>query len=261
MAFPVTRHTLIQRLAQGGGSEDWQDFLRDYWGAVCRFARNVGHVSFDDSEDIAAEVFETILRAQLLQRWSESRTAKLRTLICSVVRNVLCNRLRTEQGRARIVRDHQGQLDRYQSELAASIDEASPEQIDAFGAAWAESLVQMAADSLLREYNSSNKADYFRVLYGRLCEDLSMDEIANALRIPVTSADNYFRHARRRLAERLEELVRSHVARYCETADVPEEFTLEWNRLKEILQRNGGLESTIRAIYSNDQPTCRHQWT
>jgi RNA polymerase sigma factor (sigma-70 family) len=259
MAFPVTRHTLIQRLAQGGGGDDWLDFHRDYWGVVCRFAKSAGQLSFEDSEDVASEVFETILRAKLFQRWSESRTAKLRTLICSVVRNVLSNRSRVAQGRARVVRDHLGQLDRYQPHSPSEPEDPSPEQIDAFAAAWAESLVQTAIDDLFTEYNTAKKADYFRVLYGRLCEDLSMAEIAMSLHIPVTSADNFFRHARGRLTERLEELVRSHVRRYCPPEEVTEEFSLEWNRLKESLQRHGGLESAIRVMYSSDQPTFRHQ--
>lgn len=260
MAFPVTRHTLIQRLAQGGGGDDWQDFLRDYWGVVCRYAKTAGQLSFEDSEDVAADVFEIILSAKLLQRWSESRTAKLRTLICSVVRNVLNNRSRVAQGRERVVRDHLGQLDRYQPRSSSDPEDLSAEQIDAFSAAWAESLVQTAIDSVFTEYSKSKKADYFRVLYGRLCEDISMSEIASSLRIPVTSADNFFRHARARLTERLEELVRSHVCRYCDPEEVPEEFTLEWNRLKECLQRYGGLENAIRAIYSSDQPAFQHQW-
>ncbi|MBS0206578.1 MAG: hypothetical protein JSS49_27125 [Planctomycetes bacterium] len=249
MTFPMTRHTLIHRLSQGGNSEDWQSFLRDYWGAVCRFARNTGHLSVDDAEDVASEVFEAILRAHLLQRWSDSRTAKLRTLICSVVRNVLANRTRTDSGRDRIIKDHSGQLDRYQS-VGHMDSENGREHIDAFGVAWAESLVKAAADDLLQEYNMSDRGDYFRILYGKLCEDLSAAEIARALQIPVTSVDNYYRHARNRLGKRLEHLVRSHVDRYCYSEDVREEFATEWNNLKMILQQIGGLESTIRKVYT-----------
>ncbi len=163
-------------------------------------------------------------------------------------------------GRERVVRDHLGQLDRYQPRSSSDPEDLSAEQIDAFSAAWAENLVQTAIDNLFAEYSNSKKADYFRVLYGRLCEDISMADIASSLRIPVTSADNYFRHARARLTERLEELVRSHVCRYCAPEEVPEEFILEWNRLKECLQRYGGLENAIRAIYSSDQPAFQHQW-
>lgn len=260
MAFPVTRHTLIQRLAQGGEGGDWHDFLCDYWGVVCRYAKSTGQLSFEDSEDVASEVFEVILHAKLLQRWSESRTAKLRTLICSVVRNVLGNRMRVAQGRERIVREHLGQLDRYQNSSPSDPENLSAEQIDAFSAAWAESLVHTAIENLFTEYRNTRKADYFRVLYGRLCEGSSMTDIASSLRIPVSSADNFFRHARGRLTERLEELVRSHVCRYCAPEDVPEEFALEWNRLKDCLQRFGGLEKAIRSIYCSDQPTFQYQW-
>lgn len=259
MAFPSTRYTLIQRLSRGGGEDDWQTFLRDYWGAVCRFSQRTGNLTFDDAEDITAEVFEAILQGQLLQRWSEARTAKLRTLICAVARNILSNRFRTQAGRTRLVREHGGQLDRYQSEQPGG-DEATPEQTDAFCVAWADNLIQTAVEGLLREYTAANRADYFRVLYGRLCDDLSMTEIADALQITVSSADNYFRHARRRLSERLEELVLSHVRRYSLPEDVEQEFQVEWNQLKESLQYRGGLESAVRGVCADEQQLYRHQW-
>src|SRR5437879_4084689 len=39
MSFPQTRPTLIERLAAAGEERDWQEFLTDYWGPICRFAR------------------------------------------------------------------------------------------------------------------------------------------------------------------------------------------------------------------------------
>jgi RNA polymerase sigma factor (sigma-70 family) len=260
MPFPATRYTLIQRWSQGGGEDDWQTFLRDYWGAVCRFSQRTGNLTFDDAEDITAEVFEAILQGQLLRRWSEVRTAKLRTLICAVARNILSNHFRTNAGRTRLVLEHGGQLNRYQSEQPPSGDEATPEQADAFCVAWADNLIQTAIEGLLREYTNANRADYFRVLYGRICEDLSMAEIADALQIAVSSADNYLRHARRRLSERLEELVLAHVRRYSRPEDVEHEFQVEWNQLKESLQYRGGLEKAVRDVCAGEQQLYRHHW-
>lgn len=256
MAFPATRHTLIQRLAQGGAPDDWQVFLRDYWGAVCRFARVTGHLTEHDAEDVTSQVFEVILQAHLLQRWSASRSARLRTLICAVVRNILGNRFRNTQGRERIVRDHRGELDRYLCD--GEPEDASPEVLDAFSTAWAEHLVYAAVESVMRDYHAANKADYFRVLYGRLCESLTMSEIARALGISVATADNYFRHSHHRLGVRLEELVKSHVSRYCPAEELDAEFQREWHELSQSLQRGGGLESAVRSIYAEGPPSYRH---
>jgi pimeloyl-ACP methyl ester carboxylesterase len=113
MVFPPTLLTLIERLAGGGEEADWREFLRDYWGPVCRFARQRGSLTVDDAEDVASETLEAIVKNNLLARWSANRSAKLRTLICAVVRNILSNRARVETGRDRLIQDHRGQLDRY----------------------------------------------------------------------------------------------------------------------------------------------------
>ncbi len=113
MVFPQTRLTLIERLAGGGNEADWRAFLHDYWGPVCRLARQRGSPTVEDAEDVAAETLEAIVKNNLLARWSANRSAKLRTLICAVVRNILANRARVASGREHLVRDHGGQLDRY----------------------------------------------------------------------------------------------------------------------------------------------------
>src|SRR5689334_291137 len=113
MSFPQTRATLIRRLASGQRGPDWEVFHRDYWRPICRFIRWQGRLSEADAEDVAADVFETILKNDLLARWVDSRTAKLRTLLCAVARNILSNRRRVADGRGRLVLDHGGALDRY----------------------------------------------------------------------------------------------------------------------------------------------------
>src|SRR5215471_14741399 len=138
MAFPQTRLTLIERLAGGGAESDWREFLRDYWGPVCRFARFRGNLKSEDAEDVASETLEAIVKNGLLARWSANRSAKLRTLICAVVVNVLSNRARVAIGRKRVVREHGGQLDRYFDQGTLSADDESAESNDAFYAAWAD---------------------------------------------------------------------------------------------------------------------------
>jgi RNA polymerase sigma factor (sigma-70 family) len=246
MAFPQTRHSLIERLASGGDEADWRDFLEDYWGPVCRFARQRGNLTLEDSEDVASETLAAVVKNNLLSRWSTDRSAKLRTLICAVVRNVLSNRARIEIGRARIVREHAGQLDRYAAIDSLDPEDVSTDAIDAFYAAWADDLVQQAVDGLLAEYNSSGKGDCFRILYARLCEEMRMSEIAAALKLTPATVDSQYRQAKERLSERLQELVRGQVSRYSSPDEAENELVVEWSKLRSHLSEHGGLDAAIR---------------
>lgn len=250
MAFPQTRHTLIERLATGGGEADWGEFLRDYWGPVCRFARLRGNLTSEDAEDVASETLQAIVKNDLLARWSANRSAKLRTLICAVVRNVLSNRTRVEAGRERLVREHGGQLDRYLDVSSVHPEDEPADAADAFYAAWAEDIVQKAIDALFTEYHAAGKGDMFRALHGRLCEGMTITEIAAALNLSPSVVDTQYRRARARLSERLQELVRWQTDRYSKTAESETEFALEWSRLGDYLRAHGGLEDAVRRTAS-----------
>ncbi len=264
MAFPQTRLTLIQRLAGGGAPDDWQEFLNDYWGPVCRFARARGNLSPEDAEDVASETLAAVVKNNLLARWSADRSAKLRTLLCAVVRNVLSNRARIASGRDRLVRDHAGALDRYVDVSSSSLDEISSETKDAFYRAWAEDIVEQAVEGLFAEYNRAGKGDYFRVLFGRLCEEMTYSEIAAALKLTPDAAESHYRQAKARLCGRLEDLVRGQVRRYCSLPDsdaghpgagnsdargADGEFEREWSELGDYLKKHGGLEAAVRRVY------------
>ena len=152
-------------------------------------------------------------------------------------------------GRARLLRDHGGRLDnRGALPLVASLD-APAEQVDAFYAAWVEELLQQAVETLCVYYHREGKGDFFRVLYGRLCDAMTMPEIARDLDITVSQAENAFKDARKRLARRLEDLVREHVGRYGAPEDVEGQFTAEWGQLGDYLKSRGGLEGAVRQAH------------
>jgi AcrR family transcriptional regulator len=111
----------------------------------------------------------------------------------------------------------------------------------------------------LTELHRAGKGDYFRVLYGRLCEQMTMPEIADALGIKVTSAENHYKAARKRLAAILEDLVRQHVARYAPDSDREEEFAAEWAQLGDYLTQHGGLDQAVRDAYAGIDPAGRQQ--
>ena len=246
MAFPETRLTLIGRISAGGSEEDWQQFLHDYWGPVCRFAARHANLSEADAEDVAAKTFEAILTNRLVQRWQKSQNAKLRTLLCGVIRNVLSNRARVEAGRKRLIDE---EIARGGEAIQAYTADATDELTDMFYAAWVDDVVQTCVEGLMQDFHKTGKGDYFRVLYGRLCEGMTMPEISRALDIKVTDAENYLKSARKKLAEKLESHVRKHVARYCHEQSPDVEFEEEWQRLGEFLKQHGGLEQTIANAY------------
>lgn len=243
MAFPQTRHTLIQRLAAGGDNSDWQDFLADYWGPVCGFALRRGDCKLADAEDAASQTFEVILRNELLKRWVNSKQAKLRTLMCSVVCRVQANQFRSNRRK-----------ELFQQKFADEvIREASQESSDAldegFMAAWVDDLLQNTLQRLARDYHTDGKGDYFRVLHGRLCQGLSIEEVSQLLDISASAVNNYYRHVRKRLGQSLESNLRAQVLRYCRPEEAEAEFQAEWSGLAEYLSRHGGLEDAVGRAY------------
>jgi DNA-directed RNA polymerase specialized sigma24 family protein len=163
----------------------------------------------------------------------------------------LSNRSRVEAGRVRVVREHGGQLDRYLDDLGDMTgDDDSSEISSAFYAAWAEDLVQQAVDGLLTEYNQTGKGDRFRVLFGRICDEMSVVEIAAALKLTPTAVETHYRQARQRLSERLQELVRWQARRYSASDGEDAEFEVEWNRLGKFLSEHGGLEVAVRRSHA-----------
>lgn len=253
MSFPETHVTLVQRLAAGGTAEDWQDFLADYWGPVCRFALRSGAGQLNDAEDVAVQTFEVIWESRLLVRWIANRTARLRSMLCSVTRKILANRHRVRAGRDRLARDAADQW--------AQPEVTEDRQTEIFYAAWVEDLLRRAVESIAAKYYQEAKGDYVRVLYGRLCQQLTIAELASALNVQPSTVDNYYRHARQRLADALQDLLRQQINCYTAPDESEQEFQAEWRQLGAYLTDHGGLEDAVRRTYELMDPvsTQRNQ--
>lgn len=246
MAFPQTRLTLIQRLAAGGTQEDWHCFWTEYWGPVCRFALRFGATSMPDAEEVASQTFEVLLANQLLTRWASNRSAKLRSILCSVVRNVLANRHRVQQGRQRLMPEVEEHLRRLNEERSESADD--------FYAAWVEDLLQRAIEALAAECYAKGKGDYVRVIYSRICQRRSTAEVAQALDVSSRTVENYYSAARERLGQKLTDLVRCQVRHHCSPEEEEAEFAQEWRQLGQYLVDQGGLEAAIQRTYQLFDP-------
>lgn len=251
MSFPETRLTLIQRLATGGSAEDWQEFMADYWGPVCRFSLRSGAGQLSDAEDVAGQTFEVLWESRLLVRWIANRAARLRSLLCSVTRKILANRYRVRAGRDRLSREA--------ADHWAQPEVTDDQQAEIFYAAWVEDLLRQAVESIAAQYYQEAKGDYVRVLYGRLCQRLSIAELADALGITPSSVDNFFRHARQRLGESLQVLLRQQIDCYAAPEESEQEFRAEWQQMGTYLTEHGGLEEAVRRTYELMDPVSAQQ--
>jgi hypothetical protein len=166
----------------------------------------------------------------------------------------MANQARREQGRKRIL-----------AELAQSASGDAPGRVwdsaepsveleDVFYHAWASDLLQRSVQNVLLNLHAVGKGDYFRVLYGRLCEELSTREVAEFLEISAGTVENYFKAAKKLLAQELEAAVRTHVARYCPPSEQEDEYWREWGFLSEHLAAHGGLEQAIRQCHKLSAP-------
>jgi RNA polymerase sigma factor (sigma-70 family) len=251
MSFPRTRETLVFRIAAKGDERAWSRFLSDYWLPVCRFAQQRANLGVEDAEDVASETFVAILRNQLLQRWVADRSAKLRTLLCTVVRHILSKRARLQKGRRRLLRENLHELLGRTDLPTIKATNGRVEHIDEFYAAWVEGILLQALDLLMREYEHRGKVDYFRVLHRRVCEKMTALQISRALGIKTTTVRSHYRAACKRLRAKLRQLLYKHVYRYCDLRDLNAEFESEWRQISQHLKERGGLEQAIAKVYKS----------
>jgi RNA polymerase sigma factor (sigma-70 family) len=244
---------VIQEIAANGTAAAWQRFVADYWGPMCRFAMRGGRLSLADAEDVTGEALLALVRNRLLARWADQPASRLRTLLCAVLRNVLANRARVREGRARLLKDNRDELEG-RSFIQIGLEEPAAEHDDAFHAAWVDDLLESAVEALLGEYQQKGQGDHFRVLYGRLCDGLTAREVADALGLALSQSENAYKHAVKRLREHLRERARRHVEGYCAGGDPEGEICAEWGRLEAYLRDHGGLEEAVRRAYRGLDP-------
>ena len=190
----------------------------------------------------ASLTFEAVLTNRLLARWMMNQSARLRhaSLLGRAQRHIQSSpresRTRANSERTRRV----GLTRRFHPESAAS------EQLDIFYAAWVADLLEQTVDSLLDELHRAGKGDYFRVLYSRICEEMSMPEIAEALSIPLTSVENYFKAARNSWQPRWKHGSGPTSAAMHPKLTSQQDFDDEWRQLGEYLATHGGLDDVLR---------------
>lgn len=243
MNFPTTRFTLIHRLAHESNEHDWSAFIDEYWRPVCRFAAVQGHVSAVDAEDVAADMFEVLISKNMLRKWVDNQQARLSTLLCAILRRILSNRSRSADQRAVKL---QWQLEDVQAAVAGLVKNEQRE----FERLWVDEIVYRSLDTLRDQYLEEGRGDYFRTLYGRVCEGMSHQEVADYLGVDKATALAWFKHAKMRLSEAMRQQTRAVVRSYARSTSFEAEFEREWRELGEWLRELGGLDEAIRLCCS-----------
>lgn len=88
---PETRHSLIQRLQDGGDDAAWEEFASIYRPIIVRIALRK-QLQFDDAEDLAQQVLLLVLKN--IGKWkADPARARFRTWLQTVVRNATMNAL------------------------------------------------------------------------------------------------------------------------------------------------------------------------
>ncbi|MBI1375595.1 MAG: sigma-70 family RNA polymerase sigma factor [Phycisphaera sp.] len=254
MSFPETHYSLIDRLVREGAERDWGKFLEAYWTPLCAFARRRAGLSVDDAEDVAAMTVEVLLRNKLLDRWATDRSAKLRTLLCTVVRRVMANRLRVQSGRRELLEELGRELTERDDLPTLKADDATEADVDVLYAAWVEQLLRDAVGRVVTELRADGKEHYVAVLRARVCDGLTIRDTAERVGITTASVDNHYRSMQKRLRDALQTVMHEHVrpntpARYIDT-----ELFREWAALAEYLESHGGLEDAIATACADVAP-------
>ena len=88
---PETRHSLIQRLQDGGDNAAWDEFASIYRPFIVRIALRK-QLQFEDAEDLAQQVLLLVLKS--ISKWkADPARARFRTWLQTIVRNATINAL------------------------------------------------------------------------------------------------------------------------------------------------------------------------
>lgn len=88
---PETRHSLIQRLQDGGDNAAWDEFASIYRPIIVRIALRK-QLQLDDAEDLAQQVLLSVLKN--IHKWkADPARARFRTWLQTIVRNATINAL------------------------------------------------------------------------------------------------------------------------------------------------------------------------
>ncbi len=110
--------------------------------------------------------------------------------------------------------------------------------------------MQRAVEAMAAEYHAQGRGDLVRVLYGRVCQRRTVADVAEALEISPRTVDSYYRQARQRLGQKLEDALRTQIRQHATAGEGAEEYAEEWRQLGCYLAEHGGLDAALHKAYA-----------
>ncbi|HZL72885.1 MAG TPA: sigma-70 family RNA polymerase sigma factor [Planctomycetota bacterium] len=214
-AFSTTIwNTILQ--ARTGRITAVNQVVEKYRPPVVAFLRSRGH-SMEDAEDLAQEVFLTVVRDDLLARADRERS-RFRTFLLSIVRNVMANAGRVRRASKRGGGTEPLPLDGLLRDIASPVD---PD--DTFDGEWIQHLLRLAVERLREVDPGMHQALRLRE------EDKNHEEVASIMGMTAKQAANLVQAARKKVSD----LIRREIEAYCSSS---EEYRDEVAYLKRYLK-------------------------
>ena len=183
MAFPETRWTILADATMSGdvaGQAALEELCRRYWPPVRDFLCGRG-LSAQDAEDVAQEFFAGLMKSGGWHSVDRVR-GKFRSFILGGVERTLADWRRKAGALKRGGGQQQEPLEAHEDSLAVqAVDERH------FDAAWAERVLEVAMDSLERDFEEQGRGEEFGMLVPFLSESASQQASwATEANFPVT---------------------------------------------------------------------------
>lgn len=200
--FPQTRHSAIQTLREGAGTEldqAWEIFARMYWKPVYKYLRIKWRKSNEDAEDLTQAFFASAVEKNYFKNYDPSRS-RFRTFLRTCLDGYTANANKAAKtlkrgGGVRFV-----PYDFHQAEI--ELQQSSPSPDEVFEKEWIRSLFSTALEAFRRACEEQDKMVQFRIFEKYDIErqpemKVSYAELAEEFGITVTTVTNYLAFARR----------------------------------------------------------------
>lgn len=203
-----------------------EELLRMYWKPVYAHIRLAWRKSSEDAKDLTQDFFLSLLEGEFFHHVSCVR-ARFRDFLKVSLDNFLRNQHRARKRLKRGGTAAVFSLDAREIDGVIKAKERSDlDPARLFDRLWAESLMQEAVRLLEEELIEEDKAAYFRVFQDRDLEAstrVSYRELAERHALSESTVRNYLAFARRRLREKIQDLLRPSVQ---SQEELEEELTL-----------------------------------
>jgi len=188
---PETRHSLIQRLQDGGDNAAWEEFASIYRPIIVRMALSK-QLQLDDAEDLAQQVLLLVLKN--ISKWkTDPARARFRTWLQTVVRNTTINAL------SRRPRDQASGGTTSLQQLQQRPDKADSLWFDL---QWQRETLRWVAQKVRGEFESTT----WTAFWDTAIEQLSAQEVAGRIGMSVGAVYIARSRVMQRIKQRIAEL-------------------------------------------------------